>query len=127
MAAASARMPRPDAFSERKSSSMMTMGKRNFMGQHSWDKGLAGAPPARGGRRRERRALWDDFRAVATALQSPGAYAGCNASRSPSATDGRSKLQLRANVVSFGAGESTGFVDCRGCAGPVAETSAFVA
>ena len=28
---ASARMPRPDVFSERKSSSMMTMGKRNFM------------------------------------------------------------------------------------------------
>jgi hypothetical protein len=28
---ASARMPRPEVFSERKSSSMMTMGKRNFM------------------------------------------------------------------------------------------------
>ncbi len=31
IAAASARMPRPDVFSERKSSSMMTMGKRNFI------------------------------------------------------------------------------------------------
>src|SRR4051794_16213245 len=31
MASASARMPRPDVFSERKSSSMMTIGKRNFM------------------------------------------------------------------------------------------------
>src|SRR5512133_4019 len=31
MASASARMPRPDAFSERKSSSMMMMGNRNFM------------------------------------------------------------------------------------------------
>ena len=31
IASASARMPRPDAFSERKSSSMMTTGKRNFM------------------------------------------------------------------------------------------------
>src|SRR5437867_301896 len=33
MAAASARMPRPEAFSERKSSSMITRGKRNFMGR----------------------------------------------------------------------------------------------
>ena len=32
IASASARMPRPDVFSERKSSSMMTMGKRNFIG-----------------------------------------------------------------------------------------------
>src|SRR5438034_193109 len=31
MALASARIPRPEAFSERKSSSMMTMGKRNFI------------------------------------------------------------------------------------------------
>ena len=31
IASASARMPRPEVFSERKSSSMMTMGKRNFM------------------------------------------------------------------------------------------------
>jgi hypothetical protein len=31
IALASARMPRPEVFSERKSSSMMTMGKRNFM------------------------------------------------------------------------------------------------
>ena len=32
IAAASARMPSPDVFSERKSSSMMTIGKRNFIG-----------------------------------------------------------------------------------------------
>src|SRR5437763_613686 len=32
IADASARTPRPDAFSERKSSSMMTIGKRNFIG-----------------------------------------------------------------------------------------------
>jgi hypothetical protein len=32
MACARARMPKPEVFSERKSSSMMTMGKRNFMG-----------------------------------------------------------------------------------------------
>src|SRR5450830_2095978 len=31
IASARARMPRPDVFSERKSSSMMTIGKRNFM------------------------------------------------------------------------------------------------
>jgi hypothetical protein len=31
MACAKARMPKPEVFSERKSSSMMIMGKRNFM------------------------------------------------------------------------------------------------
>src|SRR5689334_6619046 len=50
MAAASARIPSPEAFSERKSSSMMTTGKRNFMKQGS-SKGHA-----RGARRAYRRA-----------------------------------------------------------------------
>ena len=51
MACASARMPRPDVFSERKSSSMMTMGKRNFIvvlqpcGSGPWGKGTSGWEP----------------------------------------------------------------------------------
>src|SRR3569623_229780 len=45
IASAKARMPRPEVFSERKSSSMMTMGKRNFM-RDSWafKRRLADAP-----------------------------------------------------------------------------------
>ena len=47
MALASARTPSPDAFSERKSSSMMTIGKRNFMASSCAVKDGGKASPAR--------------------------------------------------------------------------------
>ena len=63
-------MPRPDVFSERKSSSMMTMGKRNFMGPGPVQSRIscANAGPRGAGRARamsaaagmERRELWGD-------------------------------------------------------------------
>ena len=55
IASASARMPSRDVFSERKSSSMMTMGKRNFMavrpvclGGTKFARGPSGDPGQRG-------------------------------------------------------------------------------
>src|SRR5262245_48171466 len=56
IALASARMPSPEAFSERKSSSMMTMGKRNFMRAFGEGKRKWGALCARSRRMWGRRA-----------------------------------------------------------------------